>query len=107
MNSAENNSDWIDGSLYPDRPVPDRIDTLGERIDFIARVCGAWDFGIIPRARTLQQILQPDWRRAVDETQMLTSCAYHLLRERHGLPQSRYLGPRFPYIENDPCLKMM
>jgi len=34
---------WIDGSLYPDREVPESLDTLEDRIDFIARVCGAWD----------------------------------------------------------------
>jgi hypothetical protein len=104
MNSADDNFDWIDGTLYPDQPVPNRLDTLEDRIDFIARLCGAWDFGIMPRAPTLRQVLRTDWREAVDQTQMLTSCAYHLLRDLHGLPPARYLGPRFPHIENDPYL---
>jgi len=107
MSSAKPSDDWIDGSLYPDCPVPEEIVTLGDRIDFLARLCGAWDFGVMPWPQTLRQVLQPDWRQAVDETQMLTSCAYHLLRELHRLPPVRYLGPRFPEIENDPCLNMV
>ncbi len=107
MNSADCSSEWIDGSLYPDRPVPGRIVTLPDQIDFVARLCGAWDFGIRPKPPTLRRVLAPDWRQAVDETQMLTSCAYHLLRELHGLPPARYLGPRFPEIESDPRLKLI
>lgn len=42
---------WIDGSLYPDREVPESLDILGDRIDFIARVCGAWDFGVLQIGR--------------------------------------------------------
>lgn len=107
MSSANQDTDWIDGSLYPDCPVPDEITMPADQIDFLARLCGAWDFGIMPRPVTLRRVLQPDLRQAVDETQMLTSCAYHLLRELHGLPPAPYLDPRFPEIENDPCLNMV
>jgi len=99
-----NQNDWIDGSLYPDQDVPDRLDSLADRIDFIARVCSAWDFGLLPFPSTLKEILKKDWKHAVDETRLLTSCAYHLLRELHGLEPVRYLGPKFPYILNDPFL---
>jgi hypothetical protein len=40
MNSVKKNN-WIDGSLYPDEPVPESITSLPGKIDFIARVCGA------------------------------------------------------------------
>lgn len=106
MNSAAQNH-WIDGSLYPEQDVPDAIVSLPDRIDFIARVCGAWDFGILPMPATLKEILKPEWQKAVDETQLLTSCAYHLLRKLHSLEPAPYLGPEFPEILNDPCLKMI
>lgn len=96
---------WIDGSLYPDQEVPESLDTLEDRIDFIARVCGAWDFGVLPLPQTLSRILKPDWKQAVDETELLTSCAYHLLRDLHGLKPLPYLGPQFPEILNDPYLE--
>jgi len=99
-----NQNVWMDGSLYPDQDVPDRLDTLPDRIDFIARLCSAWDFGLLPLPITLNEILKKDWRQAVEETQLLTSCAYHLLRELHGLDPVRYLGPKFPHILNDPFL---
>jgi hypothetical protein len=104
MNSPGHNSDWIDASLYPDTTPPATLDSFADRVDFVARVCAAWDFGIMPRAETLRELLRDDWRNAVDETNLLTSCAYHLLREWHGLPLLRYLGPRFPEIERDSCL---
>jgi len=106
MNSAKKNN-WIDGSLYPDEPVPESITSLPDKIDFIARVCSAWDFGLLPDPETLAEIRKPAWKKAVDETQLLTSCAYHLLREFHGLKPSRYIGPVFPHILNDPCLELI
>lgn len=107
MNSADDISDWIDGSLYPDVPVPRRLEGLADKVDFVVRVCGAWDFGLMPRRETIARLLSPDWREAIEQAQLLTSCAYHSLRQLHGLPPARYLGPRFPQIENDPCLSMI
>jgi hypothetical protein len=104
MSSAKE-AHWIDGSLYPDRETPESLDTLAEKIDFIARLCGAWDFGVLPLPQTLFRVLKPDWKEAVEETQLLTSCAYHLLRELHGLKPAPYLGPQFPEIRNDPWLE--
>lgn len=40
----------IDGSLYPDREPPEALATLEERIDFIARLCSALDFGLLPES---------------------------------------------------------
>ncbi len=104
MSLSDHSSDWIDGSLYPDQPVPTSLDSLADRGDFIVRLCAAWDFGVMPRPSTLRVILHPDWRDAVDEAQLLTSCAWHVLRDLHDLPRARYLGPRFPHIENDAWL---
>ncbi|MCI0496240.1 hypothetical protein L0Z72_14630 [candidate division KSB1 bacterium] len=95
------------GSLYPDKELPEDIDNLTDRIDFIARLCSAWDFGLLPYPVVLKEILKEEWREAVAETNLLTSCAYHLVRELHNLEPVPYLGPKFPHILNDPCLKMV
>ena len=107
MNSPKNNFDWIDGSLYPEQPVPQEITTLAEKVDFLVRVCAAWDFGLLPRTSTLNEILRDDWKNAIEEAQFLTSCAYHLLRELHHLGSSPYLGPSFPEILNDRFLEQV
>lgn len=104
MSSVKEKNPWIDGSLYPDQEVPASLDSLNDKIDFIARLCSAWDFGLLPLPQTLARVLKPDWKEAVEQTRLLTSCAYHLLREFHGLEPLPYLGPQFPEILNDPCL---
>ena len=43
----------IDGTLYPEQEPPDSLDMPGERIDFIARLCSAWDFGLLPDVETV------------------------------------------------------
>lgn len=96
---------WIDGSLYPDEEVPLRIDVLPDRIDFIARLCSAWDFGVLPLTATLGAVTDPAWRAAVDGCRLLTSPAYHLLRRLHGLPPLRFLGSIDPRILEDESLE--
>ena len=36
---------------------------------------------------------------------MLTSTAYHILRDWHDLPTLPYLGREFSYIRDDPSLE--
>jgi hypothetical protein len=96
---------WIDGTLYPDKEPPEALDTLADRVDFVARLCSAWDFGLLPYPETVEEICRPEWREAVDACRLLTSPVYHLLREWHGLEHLPYLGTRLAYIEQDPCLK--
>jgi hypothetical protein len=95
---------WIDGSLYPDTDVPEAVDTLADRVDFLARLCGAWDFGVLPEHETIVEIRKPEWRQAVDECRLLTSPTYHLARKWHGLPELAYLGQELAYIRDDPNL---
>lgn len=95
---------WVDGALYPDKKPPHQLDTLEARVDFLARLCAAWDFGILPTAEAIAQIRKPHWREAVDACQLLTSPAYHLLRDWHGLPALPYLGRRLAHICQDPNL---
>lgn len=107
MNFVNEKYNWIDGSLYPDCEVPTSFNDLNNKIDFIARLCSAWDFGLLPMPITLTEVLKDGWKEAVEETRLLTSCAYHLLREFHRLETLPYLGPKFPEILNDPCLEMV
>jgi hypothetical protein len=96
---------WIDGSLYPDTEVPEDLPTLAARVDFLVRLCGAWDFGILPDQETVEEIRRTEWQEAVDETNLLTSPVYHLLRSWHHLPDLPYLGQRLAYIDEDPELQ--
>jgi len=97
-------TNWIDGSLYPDVEPPISLDGVGDRIDFLARLCAAWDFGILPQPETLAEIRKPTWREAVEHCRLLTSPTYHLLRTWHDLPMLPYLGQRLAYIAGDPNL---
>jgi len=94
----------IDGALYPDREVPDELETLADRVDFLARLCSAWDFGVLPESETVREIRRGSWREAVDACRLLTSPAYHLLRRWHGLAAVPYLGRQLAYIREDPNL---
>ena len=96
---------WIDGTLYPDTDVPDAVESLEDRVDFIARLCSSWDFGVLPERETVAEIRKPDWREAIDACRLLTSPVYHLLREWHGLPELPYLGQKLAYIRDDPSLE--
>lgn len=97
-------TNWIDGALYPDMEPPRVLGNLTDRIDFLARLCAAWDFGILPEPETLAEIRKPVWCDAVEQCQLLTSPTYHLLRSWHGLPGLPYLGQRLAYIAEDPNL---
>jgi len=104
-----NNALWLDGALYPDvevsaRDVPETLETLSERVDFLARLCSAWDFGLLPSADTVTEIRRADWAPAVEACRLLTSPAYHLLRRWHGLAPLAYLGQQIASIRDDPCL---
>lgn len=95
-------NDWLDGALYPDVEPPEDLPELADRVDFLARLCAAWDFGVLPEAATLAEIRTADWQEAVDQCRLLTSPTYHLLRTWHGLPLLPYLGQRLAYIADDP-----
>ena len=97
-------SHWIDGTLYPDTDPPQALDTLAARVDFLARLCAAWDFGLLPDADLVAEIRRPEWREATDACRMLTSPVYHLLRRWHSLESLPYLGQELAYIRDDPNL---
>lgn len=95
---------WLDGTLYPDVESPDDLLTLADRVDFLARLCSAWDFGMPPWAETIEEIRRPEWAEAVEACRLLTSPAYHLVRRWHNLEPLPYLGQTLRYIRDDPYL---
>ena len=95
---------WLDGALYPDVDIPVKLEALPERVDFLARLCAAWDFGLLPDTSTIAEIRKERWCPAVDACRLLTSPAYHLLRRWHGLPGLPVLGQQIALIRDDPCL---
>ncbi len=94
----------VDGALYPDCDPPARLETLAERAEFVERLCAAWDFGRLPERETIEEVRRPAWREAVDLARLLTSPAYHLLREWHGLPELPFLGSIPAAFRDDPNL---
>jgi hypothetical protein len=97
----------IDGALYPDVAPPKMLADLADRVDFLARLCAAWDFGHLPDSQLIIQVRQSSWREAVDQCRLLTSPSYHLLRRWHRLPPLPYLGQQIPSIANDPNLEFV
>jgi hypothetical protein len=95
----------IDGALYPDQEIPQTLESLEERIDFVARLCSAWDFGLLPDVEVVKELRKPEWREAIDACRLLTSPTYHLLREWHGLPPVPFLGSLPAMILEDPNLE--
>ena len=94
----------IDGSLYPDVDPPDELRTPADRMDFIARLCSAWDFGLLPDWETILEVRSESWSEAVDACRLLTSPTYHLLRHWHHLSQLPFLGSIPADILADPNL---
>ena len=84
---------WLDTTLYPDVEPPEEMTTLADQVDFIARLCAAWDFGVVPYLETVTEIRQPRWREAVEGYRLLTSHTYHLLRRWHT-PRKRPTSAR-------------
>jgi len=76
---------WLDGSVYPDLDeAPDRLDSDEDKADYVARVCGAWDFGIVPTATTFT--LFSGWREVFDRFPLSHSPAYGAFRLTYGWP---------------------
>ncbi|MHB0876894.1 MAG: hypothetical protein ACYC5O_12720 [Anaerolineae bacterium] len=96
---------WLDGALYPDEPLPPTPLSSADRCDFLARLCSAWDFGVLPSTDTVEEVKRSHWRDTVETCRLLTSPAYHLLRRWHGLETLPYLGQQLAYIRDDPELE--
>jgi hypothetical protein len=72
----------LDGSVYPDREPPSDLQTLEEKADYLARICGAFDNGVGPETYTLK--LLSNWKDVFDRFPLKGSPAYHALRSYFG-----------------------
>ena len=83
----------IDHGLYPDIEPPAALDTPELKADYLQRVCGAFEFGIVPEEETLA--LLAGWQEVFDRFPLRASPAYHALRAFFGwepVEQLPYLG---------------
>ena len=105
----------IDGSVYPDLDEPLTVlTTPEEQADYVARICGAWDFGIMPEQETFQ--LFRGWRAVFDRFPLMHSPAYAAFRDLFGwppIPGMSVLRADYEEIdarngrERDPCEGMI
>lgn len=105
----------IDTSVYPDLDEPPtELATSEARADYIARVCGAWDFGIVPEIETFQMFRA--WRDVFDRFPLLHSPAYAAFRMIYGwppIPGGSVLQADYEAIDarygrdEDPCVHMI
>ena len=85
--NPHNTPQWLDEILYPDLEIPETKASISDRIEFLSRLCVLWDSGLLPSNKTISEIRKDDWTSTVAACQLLTSPAYHLVRQWHGLPQ--------------------
>ena len=71
-------SPYIDASVYPDRTPPEDFMTPEHQDDYLHRIVGAFDQGMVPEKATL--CLLAEWKEVFDRVQLLHSPAYHALR---------------------------
>lgn len=73
----------IDYSVFPDvDELPTDFSSLEAKADYLTRVCGAWDFGMVPTLETFE--LFATWQDAFDRFPLTTSAAYAAFRSWYG-----------------------
>jgi hypothetical protein len=73
----------LDASLYPDIDTPpDRLETPGDKADYLHRVCSAMDFQILPDRATMEELAT--WKDIFDQYPLPASPAYRALRSMFG-----------------------
>jgi hypothetical protein len=68
----------IDYSVYPDLDDVPAFVCDADRADYVARICGAWDFGVVPTPATFEEFAT--WRPVFDRYPIATSPAYVAFR---------------------------
>jgi hypothetical protein len=73
----------LDYSVYPDvDELPGDLPTIEDKADYVARICNAWDFGIIPTMETIE--LFASWKEVFDRFVVPHSPAYAAIRDYYG-----------------------
>jgi hypothetical protein len=60
------------------------LDTAEARADFVHRICGAWDYGVVPTRETFEML--SGWREVFERFPIRDSPAFHAFCERFGWP---------------------
>ncbi len=75
----------LDGSVYPDlEEPPHELQTDEEKADYLARICAAWDFGIVPDRDVFT--LFAGWRTIFDQFPVPDSPAFNAFCQYFGWP---------------------
>ncbi len=100
----------LDHSVYPDLEAPPHdLPTSADKSDYVHRICGQWDYGIVPEPETFA--LFADWREVFDAFPIDHSPAYHTFRSWFGWPRvpGRLLRANYEIYDlqegrSDPCV---
>lgn len=94
----------LDLSVFPDLDSPPTMLVSDpDRADYIARVCGAWDFDIVPTPATFR--LFATWRDVFDRYPLLDSPSYAAFRTIFRwprLPGGRAMQADFERLDPGP-----
>ena len=73
----------LDHTVYPDLAEPPMdLPTLGDRADYVHRICGAFDFGVFPEETDWQTF--SGWKDVFDRFPIADSPGYHTFRHWYG-----------------------
>jgi hypothetical protein len=99
----------LDLTVYPDlENPPTELTTNEDRADYVARICGAWDFGVFPTPATF--MLFEEWRDIFDRFPLVDSPAYATFRMLNNwppIPGGRVMLADYERMEPgriDPCV---
>jgi hypothetical protein len=105
----------LDHSVYPDiNPPPDDLLSIEDRMDYVHRICAAFDFGIFPEETDWE--LFAGWKEVFDRFPMTDSPGWHTFRSWYGwepAPHTQRLGAPVWKEEDlregrtDPCEEMV
>lgn len=56
----------IEGALYPDQGTLEALEFLEESIDFLACLCSAWNFGLLPDVEVMKELRKPVWQEPIN-----------------------------------------
>jgi hypothetical protein len=90
----------LDASVYPDSDPPTRLRSLEEKADYLQRICGAFDHGLVPEKATIE--LFSDWKEVFDRFPLNASPGYHALRAYFGWEPVE----RLPYLGDPAYVKL-
>jgi hypothetical protein len=111
MDALDEGVALMDLTVYPDLDeLPREFKTDFDRAEYLARICGAWDFGIFPTSETFE--LFADWRDIFDRFPLIDSPAYHTFRTHFGwlrVPGGRAMYADYELLDGDyldPCVSL-